>query len=152
MFPSSHAHNTAPFLVDTTILELNEYTDSGLGSEKPGLSWVRYYTFELDVTEAATTSGDTLDVYIQRKTPAGNWDDVLAFPQVLGDGGAKNFVADVFIDTADMSARAPTDANLSAGTERHVWIGDSLRVKYVINDETTDDAAFTFAVYMRATA
>lgn len=101
-------------------------------------------TFTLDVTSAATAAGDTLNVYVQRLLPTGAWDDVVSFTQVLGNGGAVSFVADVMFDSQATDEGAVSTAALAAGTARAVALSDSIRVQYVI--VTVDTPLFTFEV------
>lgn len=98
---------------------------------------------QLDVTAAATSSGDTLDVKVQTTIDGTNWMDVCYFTQVLGDGGAKRFVCKVSA-TEPQALFAATTA-LTAGNVRHV-IGDQWRAVWAITDATTQDASFTFSV------
>lgn len=95
----------------------------------------------LDVTAAATASGDTLDVFVQTRPDGGNWMDVVAFTQVLGDGGAKRFVAKVASEQALSAFEAA--ATLSAGSVRHL-LGRDWRVRWAISE--ADAASFTFSV------
>ena len=88
--------------------------------------------FFLDVTAAASAVGDTLDVYIQSSLDGVVWDDFVHFTQVLGNGGAKQFVASWIRTLAPTTAqRAPRDATLAAGVEQGP-IGNQMRVKWVI--------------------
>lgn len=98
--------------------------------------------FELDVTAAATAAGDTLDVFIQTSVDGTNYVDIVAFTQVLGDGGAKRYYAKVNSGVALTMFENATA--LSAGV-RNI-LGDKYRVRWVLVDATTDDASFTFSV------
>jgi uncharacterized protein YdbL (DUF1318 family) len=102
--------------------------------------------FQLNVTAAATDVGDTLDVYIQHSTDGGStFDDFIHFTQVLGNGGAKRFIAHwVGLLTPTTALHAPNDAALAAGVSQGP-IGDTLRVKWVVVDADAD-ASFTFGV------
>jgi len=103
--------------------------------------------FQLDVTAAATDVGDTLDVYIQHSLDGTNYDDFIKFTQVLGNGGAKTFLArwNSIGAAPESELGAPQDAAMSAGVLQQP-IGRTLRVKWVIVDAGTDDASFTFSV------
>ncbi len=116
-------------------------TGSGDAFRLPGM--VNGLCFVLDVTAAATTSGDLLDVYVQTKIDGTNWVDVQRFTQVLGDGGAKRYVAKIAAGTA--MTEFEIGSALGAAALRNL-LGDEWRVRWVITDESTDDASFTFSV------
>lgn len=124
-------------LADITAAVASDTADTLLsGSYKGG-------TFILDVTSAATAAADTLNVFIQRLLSDGTLDDVVAFTQVLGDGGAKAFVADVLFDSAASDERVVQTGALAAGTVNAVPMFHSLRVSYVIVSDTTPIFSFT---------
>src|SRR6266496_1561427 len=92
-------------------------TASGVGAPievKPDVQWCE---FLLNVTAAASAVGDTLDVYIQASSDGGTtYDDFVHFTQVLGNGGAKKFLARWQGEIAPTTAlAAPGDATLAAG-------------------------------------
>ena len=99
------------------------------------------FAFVLDVSAAATDAADTLDVTVQTMIDGTNWVDVIHFTQVLGNGGAKRFVAKLMADTAEALF---SDAVIAAGTVRHL-LGDEWRINYVQVDGDAD-ASFTFSV------
>ncbi len=98
----------------------------------------------LNVTAAAAAVGDTLDVYVQGSVDGGTtWDDVIHFTQVLGNGGAKKFLArwqGLIASTTPLAA--PQDAALAAGVAQGPH-GLLWSVKWVIGGATP---AFTFSV------
>ena len=100
-------------------------------------------TFVLDVTSAATAAGDTLNVYVQRLLADGTYDDVVSFTQVLGNGGAVAFVADVLFDSTASDERVVQTGALAAGTVNAVPMSHALRVSYVIVSVTAPDFDFT---------
>lgn len=105
-------------------------------------------TFQLNVTAAATDVGDTLDVYLQHSVDGGTtWDDFVHFTQVLGNGGAKTFIArwNSIGAAPEAELGAPQDAAMSAGVLQQP-LGRDWRVKWVIVDAGTDNASFTFGV------
>lgn len=102
------------------------------------------YGFVLDVTAAATDANDTLDVTIQTLVDGTNWVNVVAFTQVLGNGGAKRHIGK--INGGQAQAMFEGSAALSAGTVRN-WCGDAWRARWVIVDPTGSNALFTFAVF-----
>lgn len=99
--------------------------------------------FQLDLTAAATDSGDTLNVYVQTTLDGTNWIDVVAFTQCLGNGGAKRHVAKISGTAAETMFE--TGSALSAGSVRNL-IGDQWRVRWAITDASTANASFTFSV------
>ena len=121
-------------------------TASGTTTPVTDVRKYRGGTFELDVTAAATEVDDTLNVYVQRLLPSGDWDDIASFTQVLGNGGTQRFVADVIFDSQASDERAAQDAALAAGTVSAVPFADSVRVRYVIVDPGGGAASFTFSV------
>ena len=95
----------------------------------------------LDVSAAATDAGDLLDVKVQTMLDGTNWVDVAYFTQVLGNGGAKRFVAKLSASAAEAFF---ADAALTAGNIRNL-LGDEWRVNYIQVDANSD-ATFTFTV------
>jgi len=107
----------------------------------PGL--VNAFSFVLDVTAAATDAGDKLDVYVQTKIDGTNWVDVVHFTQVLGNGGAKRYVAKIVADAA--LAEFENGSALGAAAIRGL-LGDEWRCRWVVVDAGTDNASWTFSV------
>jgi len=103
--------------------------------------------FQLAVSAAATESGDLLDVYVQHSPDDGTtWDDFIHFTQVLGNGGAKKYIATWLRDvTPESEIKAPADAALAAGVLQGP-IAPLLRVKWVIVDASTQNASFTLSL------
>src|ERR1051325_11319265 len=100
--------------------------------------------FLLNVTVAATAAGDTLNVYIQSSMDAGTtWDDFVSFTQVLGNGGAKKFMAywNGMI-TPETELGAPGDGVLAAGVKQGP-IGEQVRIKWVIVSGSAPSFTFT---------
>lgn len=101
--------------------------------------------FFLEVTAAATDVGDTLDVYLQSSVDGSTWDDFVHFTQVLGNGGAKKYLAawnSLITPTTAMGANA--DGALAAGVKQGP-VGSSFRIKWVVVDADLD-GSFTFSV------
>lgn len=117
----------------TTAVELSSVGDS--------------LVFQLDVTAAATAVDDTLDVFIQTTVDGTKWTDVVAFTQVLGNGGAKRFLAK--ISKTEPQAMVENATALSAGSIRQ-FFGRQYRARYVVVDTDTDDASFTFSITANA--
>jgi hypothetical protein len=106
----------------------------------------RAAAFLLDVTVAATDAGDTLDVYLQSSVDGSTWDDFAHFTQVLGNGGAKKFVATWTREiTPESELKAPADGSLAAGVLQGPN-ASSWRVKWVIVDAGTANVSFTFSL------
>lgn len=103
--------------------------------------------FVLDVTAAATDVGDTLDVYIQHSPDNGaTWDDFVHFTQVLGNGGAKKFIAIWHKQvTPESEVHAPADGTLAVGVLQGP-VGSLWRWKAKITDAGTVNASFTFSI------
>lgn len=97
---------------------------------------------QLDVTAAATDAGDTLDVKIQILRGDAEVTDVCYFTQVLGNGGAKQYIAKLMSQTAENMYE---DTALTAGNIRHL-LAMHYRAVATIVDVSTDDASFTFGV------
>lgn len=128
----------------TTLLASGARTDTSTGTTAvrlPGM--VHAFGFVLDVTAAATDSGDKLDVYIQTKLDGTNWLDVQRFTQVLGNGGAKRYIAKITTNVA--TGEFENGTGLSAASLRNLF-GDEWRTRYVVTDAGTDNASFTFSV------
>ena len=89
---------------------------------------------QLTVSAAATAAGDTLNVYIQGSVDNGTtYDDIISFTQVLGNGGAKKFLARWNgLQAPTTAMAAPQDAALAAGSIAQGPKGRLWRVKYVI--------------------
>lgn len=97
----------------------------------------------LDVTAAATTSGHTLDVYIDTSPDGGTtWVNIGHFTQVLGDGGAKKFAMALRGDNPGASAVVDATSDAAAGVTRQWGICDRLRARGIVNS----GGAFTYSV------
>lgn len=100
------------------------------------------YAFVCDLTAAATEVGDLLDLFVQTKIGA-FWVDVVHFTQMLGNGGAKRYVAKV--TGALATAEFENGTALGAAAVRNL-IGDQWRVRFVVTDAGAANASFTFSV------
>lgn len=98
----------------------------------------------LDVTNAATASDDTLDVFIQTSMDGVNYVDVHHFTQVLGNGSntLRYYAA---VGFGDDEAEFEDGATLAAAASRSL-AGVTWRARYTIVDASTQDATFTFSV------
>lgn len=113
----------------------------------PFLTLIKRAIFQLLVTAAATDAGDLLDVYIQHSTDEGTtYDDFVHFTQVLGNGGAKKFIAQWSRDVIpDSEIHTVADAALAAGVIQGP-VGGTWRIKWVIVEAGTVNASFTFSL------
>jgi hypothetical protein len=97
----------------------------------------------LNVLEAATAVGDTLDVYIDTSPDGGNtWINIGHFAQILGNGGAKKQVMALKSDNPGATAVADVTSDAAAGATRQFGIGDRLRYRGVCSTS----GVFTYAV------
>lgn len=143
---------SSPFLVKkvfdvVTLLASDTRTAAGTVNTSavklPG-ALVSGMAFVLDVTDADTDAGDTLDVVIQTKLDGTNWTDVVHFTQVLGNGSdTLRFVAKV--SATEPQAMFEIGSALAAGSIRHL-LGDEWRVSYTIVDSGNANQSFTFSV------
>jgi len=101
--------------------------------------------FVLIVSAAAAAAGDTLNVRIQRSYDGGTtYDDFVSFTQVLGNGGAKAFIAEWSVyPTAESEMRAPTQALAAGGVIQGGPMGEQLKITWTIAGSTPN---FTFTV------
>ena len=114
------------------------------------LSSLMAAVFLLNVTAAATAAGDTFDLYIQDALDDGAtiFDDFIHFTQVLGNGGAKKYVAEWsgFGAVASSPQRAVADASMAAGVingpKGAIW-----RVKPII--VSASSPSFTWSLVVR---
>jgi hypothetical protein len=129
-----------------TLAALAARTAGGAGAELAGLGEWDRASVVLDVTAAGTEYGDTLNVYVQSSFDGATWYDVAAFEQVHGNEGAQRYLKRLSSvgGTPVPDAMPMKDGGLLAGTTFPCFSPDRLRVKWVIGDAGTDDAAFTF--------
>ena len=109
------------------------------------LRFVKVANFFLDVTVAAQLVTDTLNVYIQSSIDGIVWDDFVSFTQVLGNGGAKQYIARWFRDLSpEAELAAPSDKALAAGVRQGPVPCSYWRVAWVIAGGA--NKSFTFSV------
>lgn len=116
-------------------------TTDGTGSAVSDLGEWRCLYLQLDVTAAAETSDDTLDVYLQTTIDGVNWIDIYHFTQVLGDGGPVRYYGKLIWDAA-LTEFENADT-FDPGASRPV-IGDRYRPRWVVVN--TDAPSFTFGI------
>jgi hypothetical protein len=112
---------------------------TGNGTEKRMEAPFAGVVVNLYVSAAAAGVGAALDVFVQTLIH-GTWVDVVHFTQVLGNGGAKNFVAK--IAAPDAQALFELATALAAGSVRNL-VGDAWRARWVVAGA---GPSFTFTV------
>lgn len=111
----------------------------------PNIRTVRGGVFLLNVSAAASLISDTLDVYLQGSVDGTNYNDILHFTQVLGNGGVKVYEARWFRDmTPETELGAPSDKAMGAGVLQGPQAITAWRVAWVIAGGATK--SFTFSV------
>lgn len=107
-------------------------------------------TFLLVVSAAATDAIDTFDLFLQFSPDGGTtWQDFVHFTQVLGNGGAKKYLASWQAGIAPGTLMAaPTDGTLAAGV-RQGPIASAIRAKAVVVDADAN-ASFTWSLWCDA--
>lgn len=127
-----------------TLLASAAQTATNTGTTAVRLPDATAYAFVLDVTNAATDAGDTLDVFIQTKLDGTNWVDVVHFTQVLGNGSnTLRFISKITGDVA--TAEFNNATALGAAAVRNL-IGDEWRVRFAVVDSGDANQTFTFSV------
>ena len=102
-------------------------------------------TIVLNVTAAATEVDDTLDIYLDTSYDGGTtWVNIAHFTQVLGNGGAKEFAANII--NKNPVAEIDVAADAAAGTIRALALGDRIRYRSVAVDAGGAAASFTFGL------
>jgi hypothetical protein len=107
--------------------------------------------FMLNLTAAATEAGDTLDVYVDLSLDANTWFNAIHYTQMLGNGGAKIFVAELTHPTAGV-ADINVTSDAAANAVRNLW-APNVRVGYATTDANANvNAIFTFRLdcYLQA--
>jgi hypothetical protein len=100
----------------------------------------------LDVTAAATEAGDTLAVYLDFSPDGSTWINGCLFNTILGNGGAKKYVA-IFDATTPGASTLDVTSDASAGVVRPTVFGDQVRVRFTTVDvATADNMSFTWSV------
>lgn len=106
----------------------------------------RAAVFLLDITAAATDSGDTLDVWIQHSVNGSDWDDFVRFTQAAGNAGPAQYQARWVRDvTPDVEQGAKNGKAIAAGVTQGP-VGHQWRIAWTVTNTSTDDASFTFSL------
>lgn len=131
-----------PNATNITLQAAAAQTATGNGSAVDGLGEFEQATWQLELTAAATDVGDTLDVFIQTTVDGTTWLDIVHFTQMLGNGGAKRYIAKT--NAAQPLTMIETGTALAAAAVRNLF-GDQYRVRWAITDADAD-CSFTFSV------
>lgn len=131
----------APTVVAVAAAGTVRATVTGLGSFEDAI-------IQLKVTTAATEAGDTLDVFVDTSFDRGaTWVNVIHFPTVLGNGGAKTYLADLAPGASTGATTIDATADAAAGAVRPGLLGDRIRVRDTAVDVATlANMGFTYGV------
>ncbi len=137
--------NTTSTLLASTVVATPTSTSA---TAVTGLGIYKQVMILLNVTAAANAIDDTLDVYIDTSPDGGTtWLNVVHYPQVLGNDGAKKFTATLDPAGAAGTACVAVTSDAAANTVRPSIFTDRLRVRYVTVDGIIPGAStFTFVV------
>jgi len=104
--------------------------------------------FVLDLTNADTDAGDTLDVYIDVSPDGLTWFNSTHFTQIIGTTAASKIAAKVTKggDFADADAVLAITADAAAGVVRQMGIMPFIRYRSVVVNTGTVDATFTYSL------
>lgn len=130
-----------------TLVDSAAVTATSAGTDAvrlPTIDVLSAIAFTLDVTVAATTVGDTLNLAVQTMLDGSNWTDVVRFTLVLGNGSAVRHIEKIRVGADE--AGFEVGSALGAGAVRNL-LGDEYRCIWTIVDETADNASFTFSVH-----
>ncbi len=144
--------------------------DGGTASvELDAVDLSRFDELELEIVvdTAATEAGDTLNVYLQSRGPAGVWDDRIATAQFTGDQAdaeVRKYAVQqfgTFSDTEEASEPQGSagGSHLTAGGVKNgpfpgpyrnkgVGTETAWRLQFVVANSSTENAAFAGAVYL----
>lgn len=123
------------------LLASSTQTASGTGTAVVDMGEWSVICWQLDLTAAASASGDTLDAYVQTTIDGTNWLDIVHFTQILGNGGTKRFIAKTVAWLAESSYSVATA--LSGGSVRNIF-GNQYRAAWTIASASAP--SFTFSV------
>ncbi len=131
-------------------VQLVAVSGAGVGSVTGGAIVVGSGFGQLEVllalTDADNDVDDTLNIFVDSSPDGGTtWVNIIHFTEILGNGAnTLNFVAISPRIGAATEENVTTD--VAAGGTPRPFIGDRLRVRYVIVDPTGADASFDFIV------
>jgi hypothetical protein len=136
-------------MTKTTLVSSAARTTSGTSDTAILHGGIKAMVFLLDVTNADTDAGDTLNVRVQETPDEGTtWNDIVSFAQVIGTGAAGKVLAKVNCEASpETELGAPTEA-LAAGNVLQGPVCPYVRAKWTIVNAGTVDASFTFSLTM----
>lgn len=121
-------------------------TANGSGTAMTDLDGYSVAEIICDLTAAANIAADTFDLYIEGSNDGGTtWIECAHFPQMLGNGGAKQYLFTVSLKALVGTACIVSDDTLAVNTGRH-FLGNAMRARWVIVDGGAASQSFTFAV------
>lgn len=123
-------------------------SDTGLGAGTVTSSDILVDTYSsADFLIDATIAGaaPTLNVYIQKKGPNGNYSDIVSFTQLTATG--KKWVT--FLPAAATADGAVQDAGLAAGSVLKTNLGQVLRIKAVFGGTISGSAVNVWGDFYR---
>lgn len=100
----------------------------------------------LDVTAAATDTGDTLDIFIDGSPDGTTYYNVIHFTQILGDSSAAKYFA---LSGALAAAEENVTSDVSAGAAGRAFFGRYIRVRHTLVDADAN-AEFTYSLQVIA--
>ncbi len=124
-----------------SLVDSDAVSATGQGSSVRLPAMVNAASVTLDVTAAATSAADTLNVFVQTKIRA-NWVDIMHFPQLTGTGGAKRYTQKVLAGAAEASFEHGTA--LASANVRNL-LGDEYRGAWSAVDANAN-AEWTFSM------
>jgi hypothetical protein len=102
------------------------------------------YVWILNITDADSAAGDTLDVYVDTLFGTATWINVAHFTQVLGNGADTLSYYTITVPT-NMTTTDDTTSDCAAGVARGV-VGSQFRGRYVIVDGGAHGENFSFTL------
>lgn len=120
-------------------------TTGANGTAVTGLGWRNRYIILLDVTNADTDAGDTLDVYIDVSLDGTTWLNAAHFTQVIGTDAARKEFA-VLDPSAPGTSVINVTSDAAAAAVRPALFGPQMRARWAIVDAGAANVSFTFSV------
>lgn len=149
--PSYYAALVAAGWKPVTLLASATYTDAEINAVKAtvaGLGWAKQAMILLDLTDADTAAGDTLDVYIDTSPDEGStWVNAIHFTQILGNGAdALKFWAVLDPGGAPGTSVIAATSDAAAGVVRPSMFCDRLQVRHTVVDAGGGTQSFIYSV------
>jgi len=118
-------------------------TGTGTAVAAPG-GRIGAMQFIFDLTSAASTGSDTLDVYVETTLDGTNWIEIVHFAQVTGSATTYQMAGKIVAGLKE--DLFTTSATLAASAHRDLF-GSQYRAKWTITDDS-GSASFAFTVNM----